>query len=403
MRSCGKLADMRVKNNKFYIGGASAEELARRFGTPLYVYDKKMILARAGELRRALPRANFHYACKANTNPEVLKIIRGAGFGVEAVSLGEVEIALRAGFKPKEISFTCSNVEVKELRVVAKRGIFIHLDSLGQLETFGRLKLGREVSLRVNQGIGAGHHSHVITGGPESKFGIDITQLGRARVLARKYGLKVTGLQQHIGSNVLEASILLRALRILLKTALNFPDLNTMDFGGGFGVPYWPGEKRLDIAEFGRTAQKELERFEHEYGRKIRVSFEPGRYLVAEAGTLLVTVTDIKENPSRTFVGVNSGFNHLIRPAMYGAYHEIVNASRVGGKKVKVTVAGNVCESGDVFAKDRMLSKCRVGDMLAILNAGAYGYTMASHYNSRPLPAEVLVNGNRVKIIRKSI
>ncbi len=379
------------------IGGIPATDLARKFGTPLYAYDAAIIRARAKELRSAFPEAKFHYAVKANTNPKILKLIRGSGFGAEAVSLGEVRAALRAGFKPQDMSFTCSNLETGELRAVAKKGILMHLDSLGQLEAFGRLRLGREVSLRVNQGIGAGHHSHVITGGPESKFGIDISQLVKAKSLAGKYGLTITGLQQHIGSNVLDEKILLKAARALLGTARDFPDANRLDFGGGFGIPYRPGERRMDIRKFAAGFHRELRKFENETGRKLHIAFEPGRYLVAEAGVLLVSITDIKKNPSRTFVGVNSGFNHLIRPAMYGSYHEIANASRNGGRKKKVSVAGNVCESGDVFAKDRMLPECRVGDTLAILNAGAYGYSMASRYNSRDLPREVLVDEKRIK------
>ena len=387
------------REKKFRIGKVFAEELTRKFGTPIYAYDKAIILLRAKELHRALPWADLRYACKANTNPRILKIVRGAGFGIEAVSLGEIEVALGAGFRPEEISFTCGNVSGKELRSVAEKKVLIHLDSLGQLETFGRLRLGREVSLRVNQGIGAGHHRHVITGGPESKFGIDISRLDRARSSAKKHGLKIIGLEQHIGSNVLEARTLLQAMKKLLETARQFPDLNSLDFGGGFGVPYRPDEKRLDLNSFGREAKREVEKFELEYGRKMRIVFEPGRYPVAEAGTLLVTVTDIKKTPSRTFVGVDSGFNHLIRPALYGSYHRIRNASRPSGKKRKVTIAGNLCESGDLFAKDRLLPECRVGDTFAILNAGAYGYAMASRYNSRELPREILVDGSRAERI----
>ena len=380
------------------LGGMAAVKLAERFGTPIYVYDASVIRERCRELIDSFPVANFYYAVKANSNPELLRIIRGERFRAETVSRGEVELALRSGFKSAEISFTCSNIERGELLFAVKTGVRVHVDSLNQLKQYGAFALRRTVSLRLNQGIGGGHHRHVITGGPESKFGIELKDIPQALRIARRYKLRVNGIMQHIGSNVLDEKIFVKAAAVLLQTAKHFPDLEELDFGGGFGVNYRPGGRRFDLAAVGKEITKLIAGFEARRGRKVRVSFEPGRYPVAEAGTLLVKVTDIKRNSKHTFIGVNSGFNHLLRPAMYGSYHEIINASP-GGVRKKVAVAGNICESGDVFAKDRLIALPQEGDVLAILNAGAYGYSMASRYNSRVLPAEGLVENGKARLI----
>jgi diaminopimelate decarboxylase len=274
------------------------------------------------------------------------------------------------------------------------------LDSLTQLETWGREKLGRDVSLRLNQGIGAGHHAHVITGGPHSKFGIGLEDLPEAERIASAYGLRITGIQQHIGSNVLNAGMFLRAVRLLLKTAHRFPDLSHIDFGGGLGIPYRPEERQLDLKRVGKEFRLMVRKFVKDAGKDVSLAMEPGRFIVAESGTLLVTVVDRKETSARVFVGVNSGFNQLLRHAMYGSYHPIENLSQARGKKVPVTIAGNVCESGDLFAVDRSMVLPEIGDVLAIRNAGAYGFSMASTYNMRALPKELLVGRDgRIKDI----
>jgi diaminopimelate decarboxylase len=273
----------------------------------------------------------------------------------------------------------------------------VHLDSLQQLALWGRSKLGKEVSLRLNQGIGAGHHAHVITGGPDSKFGITLADLPKAQALAREYGLIITALQQHIGSNVLDHRMLVRAAKTLLGTAASMPSVTHIDFGGGLGVPY-RGERPLDTRALGRELRALTDAFERKAGRKMRYALEPGRFLVAESGTLLVEVADIKETERHTFIGVNSGFNHLVRPAMYDAYHAIENVSR-NGRASLATVSGNICESGDIFGRHRSLPRPRIGDILAIRTTGAYGFSMASEYNLRRLPKEVLRSGTAVKDI----
>ncbi len=374
-------------------------KIAQKLETPVYIYNANIIKKRCKELKENLKGINLYYACKANSNSEIIKIVYKEGFGIETVSPGEIATARKAGVPISRITFTCGSIDKNEIISVAKQGIRIHLDSLNQVEIFGKHFKGGEISVRLNLMVGAGHHSHVITGGPDSKFGIDISQIKELKKLAHKYNLHITGLHQHIGSNVLYTSTFLKGVKAMFDTAILFPELNHLDFGGGFGVPYRPEEKSFDIKKFAVDMKKRIENFNKKYGKKIKISFEPGRYLVAESGSLLVKLTDIKRNPTKTFVGVNSGMNHLIRPAIYDSYHEIINISNPSGKKIKVTIAGNICESGDVFAQDRMITKPKIGDILEIKNTGAYGYAMSSEYNSRPKPKEYLVMGDKIKRI----
>jgi diaminopimelate decarboxylase len=393
---------MEVRNNKLCLGDVEAESLAREYGTPLYVYDEDVIRSRFASLVAAIPcpRLHLHYACKANANVEILKLLRDLGSNAETVSRGEILLAFRAGFAPQQILHTCSNIHADELRFVVDSGVMVNLDSLGQMRHYGEWNPGACVSIRINGGIGAGHHPHVITGGPDSKFGIDVSQLDEARALATEYHLQIVGVHQHIGSNVLDAALLVEAMKSVLDSATTFTGLEFVDFGGGLGVAYRPDEKPLDVQQFGAMASELFGLFCRRYGKPLSMVLEPGRYLVAEAGTLLATVTDVKRTPFHTFVGVDTGFNHLVRPAMYGSYHSILNASRVDGEQEVVWVAGNLCESGDLLAKDRTITKCREGDIVAVLNVGAYGFSMSSNYNARPRPAEVMVCGSRARVIR---
>ena len=383
------------------IGGISPARIAEKFGSPLYVYDGDAIRKKCKELKKSFPGMNLYYACKANTNPEVIKIIFSEGFGIETVSPGEIRVARKAGVPASKITFTCGSIDEGELVAVAKQNIRIYLDSLHQVEIFGKHFPGKEISVRLNQGIGAGHHAHVVTGGPDSKFGIDRAHIVQLKKLAKKYRLRITGLHQHIGSNILDIPIFLKAMSALFDTAFQFPGLAHLDFGGGLGVPYKPGEHALNMKMLGQKVKSVTSHFMKRYGKSVEMSFEPGRYLVAQAGHLIVQVNDIKRNPTKTFVGVNSGFNHLIRPAMYGSYHEIVNVTHPKNKREKVTVAGNLCESGDIFARDRILPAPELGDILVVKNAGAYGYAMSSDYNLRPKPREILVSKNKARMIRK--
>jgi len=325
--------------------------------------------------------------------------MRKEGCNIETVSKGEVKLALKAGFKPQQIIFTCSNIDENEIKFLIKNKILMNLDSSSQTEIYGRLNPGGKVGIRINQGIGSGHHKHCVTGGPKSKFGIYFSDVKKIKKIAERYNLKIIGIHQHIGSGILDKKIILKAMKLLLKTAKNFENLEYVDFGGGFGIPYGPDEKPLDLKTLGKEITNTFKRFSKNYGKDLKMIFEPGRYLVAEAGTLLAKIVDIKKTPYRTFVGINTGFNHLLRPAMYGSYHEILNASCIKGKKIVVDIAGNVCESGDVFARKREIKKPQKGDILAIRGTGAYGFSMSSNYNTREKPAEILIDKGDAKKI----
>jgi diaminopimelate decarboxylase len=400
---------MDIRENRLYLGGIAASELVEEFGSPLYVYEEETFRRRARELLEAITytQREIKYACKANTNIEVMKIFREEGMSIDAVSPGEVYAALKAGFSADQILFTTNNATREEIEFGMQKGVMVNVDSLSQLRFMGERHPGARVCVRINPNVGAGHHDHVITGGPESKFGIDYTQVDRIRELSSTHELKVAGIHQHIGSGILQPDKFIEAMHVLLETAEKIEGLSFIDFGGGFGVPYREEERRMDVQVLGRKVSDEFERFCRSYGSELKLIVEPGRYLVAEGGFLLATVTSVKEGQRHRFVGVNSGFNHLVRPAMYGSYHPILNAQNVDGSRIPQTIAGNLCESGDTFTRDeegivdRDLPPFSEGDVVAILNAGAYGFSMASLYNTRPRPAEVLVTDGRARLIRK--
>jgi diaminopimelate decarboxylase len=398
------------KNGALYIGNIAADDLIKQFGSPLYVYDEEIIKNRVESLINAIPYSplRIHYAVKANTNLHILKIFNSEGCYVDTVSPSEIEISLKAGFEPSKILFTGVNLTENDMGFAMERGVMLNIGSLFTLEQYAKNHPNTEISIRVNPDMGAGHHSHVITGGRDSKFGIFESDFSRASDIIKKYNLKLAGIHCHIGSGILEEKKFMEVMEIILRMARNFDDIDFVDFGGGVGVAYRPEQPDFDLKLFGNEASRLMENFSREYGKKVALSLEPGRFLVAEAGFLLTSVTDKKHTPKFTFVGVNSGFNHLIRPMAYGSYHHIVNASRADGKLEDVVVAGYICESGDVFTRDkeqpvaRPVAEPQVGDTLAILTAGAYGYAMASQYNSRPRPAEVLVGNGKARLIRRA-
>lgn len=388
----------------FKIGNFTAQELIEKFGSPLYVYDATTIKERFKQLKESISiikNTKILYACKANSNVEIIKLLKEQGAGIDVVSCGEIYSANLAGCDSKDILFTGNNMSNWELDYAVSSGVLLNVGDLSALERFGKKYPNSDVCIRINPDVGGGHHEHVITGGPESKFGIYFTDVKQALEIAEKYNVKIKGIHQHIGSNILEEKTFLKAIDVLLKSAKDFPDLEFIDFGGGLGIPYKPEDKGLNLTELNKQVAEHFKNFCEEYGKDVQFWLEPGRFLVGESGYLLTTVNTIKTNPGYKYVGTDSGFNHLVRPTMYGSYHEIVNTSNPDGKKEKVTVCGNICESGDIFARDREISKIEEGDILAILNAGAYGYSMASNYNTRPLPAEVLIEGNDVKLIRR--
>lgn len=400
---------MEIRKGKVTFEGITAESLIKEYGSPLYVYEAKTIRDRAERLTKAINFKNkmIKYACKANTNIEIMKILKEYDTGVDAVSPGEIFAALTAGYRPEDILFTVTNPSWDEIQYAIDRKVLVNLDSLSVLSRFGREFPGYEVCVRINPDVGAGHHSHVITGGPESKFGISYRDVQRIKEISSKYGLKIKGIHQHIGSGILEPEMFIKAMDVLLKVALEFEDLEFVDFGGGIGVPYKKEDTPLNIEELGKRITNRFQRFCSEYGKEVQLMIEPGRFFVAESGFLLATVQSVKQEERHLFIGVDTGFNHLIRPAMYGSYHEIYNGSNSDGTIKEQVIAGNICESGDTFTRDengivdRPLPEFREGDIVCIANAGAYGYSMASQYNSRPRPAEVLIENRESRLIRK--
>ena len=409
---------MEYVDNILHIGGLAAPELAARFGTPLYVYDAAVIrgqIAKILDAFAALPFRPF-YAMKANGNLSILRLVREHGFGCDAVSPGEIHLALAAGFDPTNIWFTCSNVSDEDLRAITDPRIVINVNSMAEIDRCLMLDMDNPIALRVNPDVGAGHHADVITAGESVKFGIDLAEIDSARMLVEDAGREIVGIHAHIGSGVTDIAPLIASARQLLELAPSFPKLRWINFGGGVATPYRPGETEFPLFEYGaelaRVAGAMLR------ARDLTAIIEPGRYIVAASGVLLARATTKRISAGIEWIGVDSGFNHLVRPSKYGAYHHILNASNGTNASLRETwdpnvtreelvVAGNLCESGDVFTRDehntvrpRPLDAVRIGDILAVCDAGAYGFSMASHYNARLLPAEVLIEDGRARVIR---
>ncbi|MEQ8200490.1 MAG: diaminopimelate decarboxylase [Syntrophomonadaceae bacterium] len=390
-------------------GKKDAHQLLQEYGSPLYVYDEEILRLRCREMKNLLtyPKFRVNYSAKANTNVELLKIVCSEDLDVDGMSPGEMHLEMMAGFTPQRITFIGNNVSPDEFRYAVERGILVSVDSLSQLETLGKINRGGQVCLRINPGIGAGHHEKVVTGGKKVKFGIALEDLPWALDIARQNQMTITGLNQHIGSLFLEPDAYVEAAAFILQTAAALPSVEMVDLGGGFGIPYRHGvEPRLDLAELGTR----LDRLINDWvacNRPLMIRTEPGRYVVAECGALLGTVTAIKNNYNTVFVGTDIGFNTLVRPVMYDSYHEISIAPGTERPyqeyRQPVYVVGNICESGDILVHDRVIPCCREGDALIVHDAGAYGFAMASTYNSRPLPAEVLITtSGDVRLIRRA-
>jgi diaminopimelate decarboxylase len=377
--------------------------LAKEFGTPLYVYDAERIVHQLRTLKTAFSGSDvkIKYAAKALTNVSVLKLLRIYGSDVDVVSIQEAHLALRAGFKPSQIMFTPSGVDFSEIVEGVKLNLTINLDNLSALEKFGQKYQGSyPCSIRLNPHIMAGGNYKISTGHSNSKFGISVFQLPDIHDVVKRHNLHVNGLHIHTGSDITESEVFLKMADILFGVARDFPQLRFIDFGSGFKVAYKEDDIVTNVYDLGLKLTKVFNDFCQSYGRKLELHFEPGKFIVSEAGVLLVKVTVVKSTPSLTFVGVDSGLNHLLRPMMYDAYHDIVNISNPGGPQKLYTIVGYICET-DTFGSDRKLSEVREGDLLAIKNAGAYGYSMASNYNSRLRPAEVLLLNGQVKLIRE--
>jgi len=393
------------------IDGVTSTQLADEYGTPLFVYSENRIRTNVHLLKKAVkkhyPKTRILFACKSNTSIGILEVMRSEGVEIDAVSPGETFLAIEAGFSPDEILYTGTSVREDELKYLIDAGVRLNVDSVSQMKRLLELGVPETVSVRINPEVGAGHHEHVITAGPDVKFGVWESQAPEAYWLALDAGVSSFGIQMHIGSGIMDVSKFILAVNRLLEIARHVKDetgiiVDFIDIGGGIGVPYKPGEERVDIDAFFEQLFGFMKKRLDELGLgRPEIWLEPGRYLVAEAGVLLTRVTTLKSSPGKEFVGVDAGFNTLVRPAMYGSYQHIHSASGLEKPTQEYTIYGPLCESGDIFARDRVIPKVEEGDLLAIMNAGAYGFSMSSHYNSRPKAAEVMAKDGKSRLIRE--
>jgi diaminopimelate decarboxylase len=376
---------------------------AEQFGTPLYVYDAQRIRDQYQKLTDAFHKSDVQvfYACKALTNVNVLRVLNGLGSGVDCVSINEVKLALKAGVNSDKIIFTPNSVALEEYLEATELKVNINIDNLNLLESFGQHFGGSyPVIIRLNPHIMAGGNIKISTGHIDSKFGISVHQIEQIIAIREKTGVQVKGLHLHTGSEIKDVEVFAKGLDLILGLTNHFPEMSIVDLGGGFKVPYKEEEIGTDMMLLGDRMADIFEQFKLKTGRSFQVWFEPGKYLVSECGYFLVKSNIIKHGPSRTFVGVNSGFNHLIRPMFYDAYHKISNISNPQGETKVYNVVGNICET-DTFAWDRELNEVHPGDILLFNNAGAYGFEMSSRFNSRARPAEVMADQGELRLIRK--
>ncbi|GAB3692290.1 diaminopimelate decarboxylase [Spirosoma flavus] len=394
---------MQLNNQTYQIQGVNVLDIADEFGLPLYVYDANKIIEKIGALRDAFPGVNLKikYAAKALTNISILKLMRLQGIDIEVVSVNEARLAQLAGFEPAQIMFTPSGNSWVEIQEALEMGLQLNADSLPLLELIGQTYGNKyPVALRINPSITEGGNLKIQTGHGNSKFGIPNDYRTEIKAIVEKYNIPLVGLHIHTGSDFKDGNTFLKIADVLFDLATDYPNLRFIDFGSGFKVAYRPGDHFTDLTDLGKKVSAAFRSFCDRYGRELELCFEPGKLLVSESGHLLTEVNVVKQNPTRTFVQVNSGLNHLIRPMMYDAYHHILNVSNPNGEEQLYDVVGYICET-DTFATDRMLPEVRTGDVLSFENAGAYGFSMSSNYNSRPRPAEVLVYDGKPYLIRQ--
>lgn len=376
---------------------------AQQFGSPLYVYHAEKISEQYNKLVDAFSGhpTRFFYACKALTNINILKHLKSLGSNLDCVSINEVKLGLKAGFEPKEILFTPNCVAFDEIKEAVALGVNINIDSISMLELFGNYYGDSyPICIRINPHIEAGGNYKISTGHIDSKFGISIHQIRHIVRVVKTTKLHIQGLHMHTGSEIKDINVFLQALEVLLSVAEHFKELEFLDLGSGFKVPYKDEDRETDIKSLGQKLNVAIKEFGKEYGKPLEIWFEPGKYLVSECGYFVVSANVIKQTTATVFVGVNSGFNHLIRPMFYDSYHRISNISNPNGAERIYTVVGNICET-DTFAWDRVLNEVREEDYLVFHNAGAYGFEMSSNFNSRLKPAEVMVKDGKFSLIRK--
>ncbi|WP_373059033.1 diaminopimelate decarboxylase [Zunongwangia sp. H14] len=377
-------------------------KVAEEFGSPVYVYDAEKIISQYQRLTNAfnVEKLRIHYAVKALSNISILKLLNSLGCGLDTVSIQEVKLGIEAGVDPANIIYTPNGVSLEEIEEVVQLGAQINIDNLSILEQFGTKHPGTPVCIRINPHVMAGGNSKISVGHIDSKFGISIHQMPHLQRIVQNTGMNINGIHMHTGSDILDIGVFLYASEILFDAAKHFKDLEFIDFGSGFKVPYKEGDIETDIEDLGQQLTSRFEKFCKEYGRELTLAFEPGKYLVSEAGKFLAKVNVIKQTTSTVFAGIDSGFNHLIRPMFYGSHHEITNISNPDGKARFYSVVGYICET-DTFASNRRISEITEGDILAFSNSGAYCFSMASNFNSRYRPAEVLWYKAEAHLIRK--
>lgn len=379
------------------------KQAAAEYGTPLYVYHAERIKEQYENLLHSFEGcdARFFYAAKALTNINVLKYVNSIGCNVDCSSVNEVKLALKAGLAPQNVLYTSSNISFEEIMEAKELGVHINIDSISNLEKFGK-KYGHSypVGIRLRPNIMAGGNLKISTGHAESKFGVPLENIDEVLKVIKNNNIFIRTLHIHTGSEIKDVEVFAKGIEVLFEVTKHFPELEVLDLGGGFKVPYKPGEKGTNIEKLGKKVKEEFELFEKTYGKHLQVWFEPGKYIVSECGYFITQVNVIKPAGELTFAGVNTGLNHLIRPMFYDAYHEIENISNPDAEKKTYNVVGNICET-DTFASHRQLPEVREGDLLVFRNAGAYCFEMASNYNSRYKPAEVLFENDKSKLIRK--
>jgi len=376
--------------------------ITKEFGSPVYVYDADKIISQYRRLTDAFKvnELRIHYAVKALSNISILKLLNSLGCGLDTVSVQEVKLGLKAGVDPSKIIYTPNGVSLEEIEEVVQLGVQINIDNLSVLEQFGSRHPKTPVCIRINPHVMAGGNSKISVGHIDSKFGISIHQMPHLLRIVENTGMHINGIHMHTGSDILDIGVFLHASEILFDAARNFKELEFIDFGSGFKVPYREGDIETDIEDLGAQLTKKFEKFCKEYGRELALAFEPGKYLVSESGKFLAKVNVIKQTTSTVFAGIDTGFNHLIRPMFYGSHHEITNISNPEAKPRFYSVVGYICET-DTFGNNRRISEIREGDILSFSNAGAYCFSMASNFNSRYRPAEVLWYNGKAHLIRE--
>ena len=377
-------------------------QLAEQFGSPLYVYDAEKIQSQYNRLTKAFSKVDklrINYAMKALSNVAILQLLKEMGAGLDTVSIQEVLLGLHAGYAPEKIFYTPNGVSLEEIEEVNAMGVQINIDNLSILEQFGAKHPNVPVCIRINPHVMAGGNTNISVGHIDSKFGISIHQLPHLVRIVENTKMNIVGIHMHTGSDILDIEVFLYAAEILFDAAKNFKNLEFLDFGSGFKVPYKKDDIETDIEELGKKLSKRFNAFCTEYGKELTLIFEPGKFLVSEAGFFLAKVNVVKQTTSTVFAGVDSGFNHLIRPMLYGSQHQIDNISNPKGKERFYSIVGYICET-DTFANNRRIPEIKEGDILSFRNAGAYCYSMASNYNSRYKPAEVLWMNGKGHLIR---